>query len=221
MYPILLVVLFISALLALVLTIGILGRPAFWRAHKKIICSISLVWFVTYFTFIAAFTGPVDISTYPSAETSPYKLPWEGGVRRFVAQGNRSFLSHRDSHLNAWDFVMPVGTKVLAAREGKVSHVEVEHDGVGYLANYIVIEHADGARTGYAHLQKGGTFVSAGERVEQGQPIGLSGLVGQTLFPHLHFYAIEYDGKPKSISFKEVPGGIPLAGRFYTSENQR
>lgn len=36
---------------------------------------------------------------------------------------------------------------------------EIDHDGIGYLANYITIEHSDGDRTNYAHLKKDSSFV--------------------------------------------------------------
>lgn len=178
------------------------------------------MWYVPYLIFIVFLTGPEDLSKYPPQEVSPYKLPWKAGETRFVAQGNRSFTSHRGLHLIAWDFVMPLGTPVLAARDGTVVHVEVDHDGIGLLANYLAIEHDDGDRSGYAHLQKDGSLVKVGDHVKQGQPIGLSGMVGQTIFPHLHFFVTSKNGTvPKPISFREVLGGVPLAGHFYTSEN--
>ena len=115
---------------------------------------------------------------------------------------------------------MPIGTPVLVSRDGVVIHVEVNHDGFQLLANYILIEHADGDRTGYAHLKKDGSLVNVGDYVKQGQPIGLSGRVGVAPFPHLHFFATDKNGMvPKPISFQEVPGGVPFAGHFYTSEN--
>ena len=67
---------------------------------------------------------------------------------------------------------------------------------------------------------KDGAVVKVGDRVEQGQRIGLSGLVGQTWFPHLHFYATGENGQaPKAISFRDVSRGVPFAAHSYTSEN--
>lgn len=116
---------------------------------------------------------------------------------------------------------MPVGTPVLAAGDGKVVQVEMNHDGIGYHANIIVLEHPNGVRTGYAHLKKDSAVVKIGDYVIQGQKIALSGLTGQTPFPHLHFFATNLSGtEPRPISFKDVPSGIPFAGRFYTSDNK-
>ena len=55
---------------------------------------------------------------------------------------------------------------------------------------------------------------------KQGQPIALSGMVGQTIFPHLHFAVFnreETESLP--IAFSEVRRGVPLAGQFCLSKN--
>jgi murein DD-endopeptidase MepM/ murein hydrolase activator NlpD len=72
----------------------------------------------------------------------------------------------------------------------------------------------------YAHISLNGALVKVGDLVKQGQPIALSGMVGQTVFPHVHFYVM-YKERTLSIpiTFADVPGGVPLAGHFYTSEN--
>jgi murein DD-endopeptidase MepM/ murein hydrolase activator NlpD len=220
MYPLLSAIFVVTILFGLLLISGFLFKPRIWRNNTRTIKILCAAWFIPYLIFILFFTGPEDLSEYPARETSPYKLPWEAGVSRFVAQGNRSFTSHRDLHLCAWDFAMGVGTPVLASREGVVIHVEVNHDGFQPLANYIVIEHVDGDQTGYAHLKNDGSLVKVGDHVNQGQPIGYSGRVGIAPFPHLHFYATSQSGSvPKPISFQEVPNGVPFAGRFYSSEN--
>ena len=170
--------------------------------------------------FICLFTGPTDLKEYPPQSSSPYRLPWKAGVSRFVAQGNRSFTSHRDFHLYAWDFVMPNGTEILAARDGRVREVEDSFDGIGLKSNFLIIEHEDGERSAYAHIRQSGALVKVGDQVKQGQPVALSGMVGQTIFPHVHFYVINKEGTSSiPISFSEVPGGVPMAGHFHTSEN--
>ena len=60
--------------------------------------------------------------------------------------------------------------------------------------NVIVIQHADGSRAGYWHLQHNAAFVNVGDTVTQGQSIALSGKTGYTLFPHLHFIVWSFDG---------------------------
>lgn len=220
LWPILGSIFTISIILFLALIFTIVFRHQFWKKNRSKILYFCALWFIPYLTFILFFTGPVDLRLYPPQATSPFKLPWQSGVSRFVSQGNRSFTSHRAIHLYAWDFVMPIGTPVLAAGDGTVVQVEMNHEGIGYYANIMAIEHPNGVRTGYAHLKKESAFVKVGDHVIQGQKIALSGMTGQTLFPHLHFFATDISGlESKPIAFKDVPGGVPVAGRFYTSGN--
>lgn len=115
---------------------------------------------------------------------------------------------------------MPIGTEILAVCEGTVLEVEESFDGIGISANYIILGHPDGERSVYAHIKQSGALVKVGEKVLQGQPIALSGMVGQAPGPHLHFYVTNRDQSESiPISFNDVTGGVPLAGRFYTSEN--
>jgi murein DD-endopeptidase MepM/ murein hydrolase activator NlpD len=192
----------------------------FWRANQRRVLGVYGVWFSGYAAFIVLGTGPGDLASYPPARSSPYKLPWRSGATRFVVQGNRSFTSHRGSHLHAWDFWMAVGTEVVAAREGNVADVADQWDGVGLDSNFVAIEHDDGTRAVYAHIRRSGAVVKIGERVRQGQLVAYSGMVGQTLFPHLHFVVQSRDGSASlPISFSDVRDGVPFAGHLYTSEN--
>jgi murein DD-endopeptidase MepM/ murein hydrolase activator NlpD len=202
--------------LSLVLSVFKLGlRSKIWR--KFAIGYVS--WLTLYFLFIALGTGPVGARLGPPA-TSPFKLPWKAGVARFVSQGNRSFTSHRGIHLYAWDFWMPIGTEVLAAREGTVLKIEQNFDGIGFNSNFVIIEHEDKTRAMYAHIKKNGAVVSVGDYVNQGQLIAYSGMVGQTVNPHLHFVVFNSDETASlPISFSDVETGVPLAGRSYTSGN--
>jgi murein DD-endopeptidase MepM/ murein hydrolase activator NlpD len=228
MYPALAAILLVSLLL-LVCLAGLQLARAFtqwswprrwWNRHRRRALGLYGAWFGCYALFIAFGTGPEDLSAYPPSASSPYKLPWRAGVTRLVAQGNRSFVSHRDGHLRAWDFWMSVGTHVLAARSGEVVEVEDGLDGIGRLSNFVTIEHDDGTRAVYAHIRKGGAAVKVGDRVRQGQLVASSGMVGQTVFPHLHFVVTDHAGTASvQVSFADVPGGVPLAGHWYTSQN--
>jgi murein DD-endopeptidase MepM/ murein hydrolase activator NlpD len=120
-----------------------------------------------------------------------YHLPYEENKKHLLVQGYFSRYSHKNRA--ALDFKMKRGTTVCAAREGVVVRVKEDGDKGGWnkkyrpYGNVIVIEHADGSRAGYWHLQFNGALVNIGDTVKQGQPIGLSGKTGYTLFPHLHF----------------------------------
>lgn len=186
------------------------------RKYKAL--SFLIIMFVVYFFGL---TGPRRLESYPQANSSPYRLPWKSGDVRFVSQGNRSFTTHRGRIEHAWDFWMAVGTPVFAARGGVVKEVVDHLDGVGiFHGNFIAIEHKDGTRAIYAHLKKQTAQVKIGETIQQGKVIGQSGMVGFTINPHLHFHVLGPDGLNSiPITFREVKGGIPLAGRFYKSEN--
>lgn len=79
------------------------------------------------------------------------------------------------------DWACPVGTTVYASCAGTV--IQASYNG-GY-GNNVVISHADGRLTRYAHNSK--LLVKVGQKVEQGEPIALSGSTGRSTGPHVHF----------------------------------
>jgi murein DD-endopeptidase MepM/ murein hydrolase activator NlpD len=82
----------------------------------------------------------------------------------------------------AIDVGAPTGSAVVAADGGFVSFVGWTDVGYGYL---IVIDHANGFATYYAHLSD--MYVSSGQAVERDQVIGAVGSTGWSTGPHLHF----------------------------------
>jgi murein DD-endopeptidase MepM/ murein hydrolase activator NlpD len=120
-----------------------------------------------------------------------YALPYVKGEKHRVLQGYFSRFTHKERA--ALDFKMKRGTKINAARGGVV--VRVKEDGThGGLkkkfrsqGNNIVIQHSDGSRAGYWHLQPNGAVVNVGDTVIKGQVIAYSGKTGYALVPHLHF----------------------------------
>lgn len=120
-----------------------------------------------------------------------YALPYEAGTKHRIIQGYFGPFSHKERA--ALDFKMKRGTKILAAREGVVVRVKEDGDRGGWNKKYrpygnnIVIQHPDGSRSGYWHLQFNGALVNVGDTVQKGQVIGLSGKTGYTATPHLHF----------------------------------
>ena len=53
--------------------------------------------------------------------------------------------------------------------------------------NYVTIDHGDGMKTKYCHMQYGSVLVKKGDKVLQGQQIGQVGSTGHSTGPHLHF----------------------------------
>lgn len=84
------------------------------------------------------------------------------------------------------DFAVPVGTPVKAAGAGTVVKVSPNGGGDGpAYGNAIVVKHANGTYSQYAHLSKIKAHV--GQKVAAGQQIALSGNTGNSSGPHLHF----------------------------------
>lgn len=84
------------------------------------------------------------------------------------------------------DFAVPVGTPVHAAATGTVVKAGPYGGGDGpAYGNAIVIKHANGTYSQYAHLSK--IKVNIGQKVSAGQQIALSGNTGNSSGPHLHF----------------------------------
>jgi murein DD-endopeptidase MepM/ murein hydrolase activator NlpD len=121
--------------------------------------------------------------------TSKYILPYPVGTGYKVNQANCSGHGHSNFWNHGYDFVMDIGTPVLAAREGIVGWAKDSCvDGNGDCTNLITILHDDGTVALYSHLTKGSIKVRHGEQVRAGLFIGNSGNTGNTGgLPHLHF----------------------------------
>ncbi|WP_461203325.1 phage tail spike protein [Enterococcus sp. N342-3-1-2] len=87
-------------------------------------------------------------------------------------------------------------TPIFAAAAGEVVIAGSYPDWYG---NYVVIKHADGLYTGYAHQSQ--LRVSVGDTVNQGQQIGNMGTTGPSTGPHLHFQFFTNGPWPSSDDF--------------------
>ncbi len=84
------------------------------------------------------------------------------------------------AHLGT-DFAAPSGTPALTVGDGMVSFAGSQN---GY-GNVVFVKHRNGHETVYAHLSK--VNVRVGQRVAQGDTVGLVGATGWATGPHLHF----------------------------------
>ena len=121
--------------------------------------------------------------------------PFPAGEAYIVSQGFNGNNTHTtpDSQY-AVDIVMPVGTPVLAARDGTVMDVEedfasggTDMEKYGEKANRVLILHKDGTMAVYAHIDLASVNVRPGLHVKAGRQIARSGNTGYTTGPHLHF----------------------------------
>lgn len=85
----------------------------------------------------------------------------------------------RSSHTGL-DIAASTGTPIVAAASGTVTYSGYK----GSYGNMIVITHANGVQTYYAHCSK--LYMSAGTAVSQGQTIAAVGSTGNSTGPHLH-----------------------------------
>jgi murein DD-endopeptidase MepM/ murein hydrolase activator NlpD len=114
-----------------------------------------------------------------SSSTSAACAPLDWPVRAEVSSpfGRRDGREH-----TGVDLAVPEGTPVVAACDGIVRTADARLRGYGKL---VIVEHADGLSTYYAHNRE--LSVRAGEVVRRGQPLSLSGATGHVTAPHLHF----------------------------------
>ncbi|MET7935789.1 transglycosylase family protein [Streptomyces sp. NPDC005322] len=140
--------------------------------------------------------------TLPSGARHPHKAtpkrataaPSHQGVRpsaarRHVAPVNGPITAAYGVRGSRWasghhtgvDFAVPIGTSVRAAAPGTV----VAAGWGGAFGYQVIIHHADGLYTQYAHLSA--LTVRTGQTVEAGRRIARSGNTGNTTGPHLHF----------------------------------
>lgn len=133
-----------------------------------------------------------------------YRYPMDVSTPVLVSQGPNTEPTHQD--LEAYDFAIPIGTPVLAARPGRVALVvdgfELEDlpPGQGWMVNQVDVLHRDGTWATYLHLNAG-IPVREGQEVRGGERIGYSGNTGFSKDPHLHFQvqARGADGKPRTV----------------------
>jgi hypothetical protein len=93
----------------------------------------------------------------------------------------RVFNAQLKSFHNGVDFRARSATPVYAANSGVVKMAE----NLFYSGNAVVIDHGTGIFTIYAHLSR--IDVTAGQHVEKGQRLGLTGATGRVSGPHLHW----------------------------------
>ncbi len=127
-----------------------------------------------------------------SPQPAPVAAPSSGGgasssgyIWPFVGPITSDFYDARGSGIHAAidiDAFGRCGAPVVAAASGTVVLAGWDTGGLG---NRIVIRHADGSETLYAHLSE--IYVGYGQAVAQGETIGAIGSTGYSTGCHLHF----------------------------------
>jgi len=172
---------------------------------------------------------PGDPAAVHRAELG-YRVPFAAGSRYTVTQAYPDATTHGTvDEAYAIDIAMPVGTDIVAARDGVVFQVVSKNfrgganaEEYGTLANVVSILHDDGTFAVYAHLNWDSIRVTPGERVLAGQYIADSGNTGYSSGPHLHF-AVQRNTGMRVEALPVVFRGpnsskmVPATGRLLTA----
>jgi murein DD-endopeptidase MepM/ murein hydrolase activator NlpD len=140
-------------------------------------------------------------------KTYQYNLPFTKDNSFKIAQGYNGKSTH--SGENALDFKMPIGTKIVAVKDGIVIKVIDTNNKTCFKKecekynNLILIYHKDGTFAEYAHIDTNKAIVKVGDTIKSGQTIAASGNIGRSSGPHLHFVAfLQKIGNRRTIKTK-------------------
>ena len=111
---------------------------------------------------------------------SPVGANWRSVVTSEFGNRIDPITGQRDGH-TGMDLAVPTGTPVRAALDGTVT-LSKYYGSYGYC---VMIDHGNGLTTLYGHNSR--LLVSAGQTVQAGDVISLSGSTGRSTGPHLHF----------------------------------
>ncbi|WP_425408380.1 peptidoglycan DD-metalloendopeptidase family protein [Hyphococcus sp.] len=120
-----------------------------------------------------------NVAYTPQPATSS-KTMFDWPVRgRIISEYGSGNLGRRNDGVN---IAAPVGAPVRAAADGQVVYRGAELEGFG---NLLLVKHADGFVTAYAHNDT--MLVKKGDQIRKGQVIAKVGQTGAVTTPQLHF----------------------------------
>jgi murein DD-endopeptidase MepM/ murein hydrolase activator NlpD len=159
------------------------------------------------------FHDPSGHPAYYTPEGKSMKKVFLHSPLKFAAPITSHFNLHRfhpilkryRPHLGI-DYGAPTGTPVQTIGDGRVIFAG-RKGGDGKL---VKVQHTNGYITYYMHLSR--VLVGRGQRVEQGQRIGLVGMTGLATGPHLDF-RIELHGRFLNFERLPLPPANPVAKR--------
>ncbi|SFG97667.1 BlaR1 peptidase M56 [Duganella sp. CF458] len=121
-----------------------------------------------------------------AAEAAPASLPrWQAPMESLRVSAFFGILHAPTGRRHGgMDFAARTGTPIVAPADGIIVASTSNYMGEEKWGELVAIEHANGLRSLYAHMDK--RLVKEGERVVAGQAIGTSGASGKVTGPHLH-----------------------------------
>ena len=136
-------------------------------------------------------------------DTTRYLARTVAPIPGVVGEGNfmwptAGYISQRYAwYHQAVDIANKSNPDIVASQGGTVTVAGWSGGGYG---NYVMVDHGNGYRTLYAHMLNNTISVRAGERVGQGQKLGVMGSTGRSTGTHLHFEVIGPGGKLNPLS---------------------
>ncbi|WP_213999403.1 peptidoglycan DD-metalloendopeptidase family protein [Arsukibacterium sp.] len=100
------------------------------------------------------------------------------------------------------DFAAATGAPVSASQNGKVLIADADSLNSRY-GKVVLIDHGHGYQTLYAHLDS--FSVTAGQRINAGEPIGTVGSSGRVTGPHLHFEILQNGRQQDPAAYLKLP----------------
>ncbi|MGB7023555.1 MAG: peptidoglycan DD-metalloendopeptidase family protein [Candidatus Acidiferrales bacterium] len=162
------------------------------------------------------FHDPSGAPAYYTPDGKSLKKAFLHSPLKFAAVITSHFSYHRfhpilkiyRPHLGT-DYGAPIGTPVQSIGDGRVMFAGRK----GEDGNLVKIQHINSYDTYYMHLSR--ILVHTGQRVVQGQRIGLVGMTGLATGPHLDF-RIERHGQFMNFERLPLPPSEPVARRDRT-----
>lgn len=145
-------------------------------------------------------------SSFSSGTFMRYPIPNQRKVSSGFSPNRRNPVTGRVQPHNGTDFSVPVGTPILATGDGIVVKAASHPD----CGRYIIIRHDGRYSTTYMHMSK--LLVKPGQKIKQGQRIGLSGNTGRSTGPHLH-YEFHIGNRPVDAMRVDLPMNEGMGGK--------
>ena len=142
----------------------------------------------------------------PSPTPRPFVWPADGWFVQAMAAG----------HPAGIDIGLEMGAEVRAVRDGTV--VFAGGDPCCVYGNFVIVQHDEGWSSLYAHLSA--IDVRFGERVSQGERIGLAGSTGKSSGPHVHFELRSGNGAVDPLDYLPARQGFATGLAAYAQQPQ-
>ena len=170
----------------------------------------------------AGFGLPIDCKLGTSCWIVNYPDAGPGSAGLDFKCNHLTYDGHKGTDFAIRDLeAMRQGVGVVSSAAGEVVRVR---DGIGdgglkhvtegrECGNGVVITHGDGWETQYCHLRDGSVVVRPGDRVRRGDRLGLVGMSGNTVYPHVQLSVRRNGATLDPFTGREVFSGCGVAGQ--------